>query len=208
MRNGGEDFRSGQPIDVARYFDEKVDIHHIFPQHWCQGNGVEPQRCDSIVNKTPLSAKTNRIIGGRAPSKYLNALERRSDIDAARMDEILTSHVIAPDRLRADEFDAFFQARAQALLERIQSATGKSADQLAGAAEPQEAPPADYEQLDSDEVTAPGELDPAAATFVSSAATLLDAFEAARGTGRTQGLAELLDAFGTVERSGADQGGK
>ncbi len=68
MRDGGEDFRSGQPIDVTESFDESVDIHHVFPQHWCQNNGVEAQRCDSIVNKTPISATTNRIIGGRAPS--------------------------------------------------------------------------------------------------------------------------------------------
>jgi hypothetical protein len=208
MRNGGEDFRSGQPIDVARYFDEKVDIHHIFPQHWCQKNDVEPQRCDSIINKTPLSATTNRIIGGRAPSKYLVTLESKADIETSRMDEILESHVIDPSSLRADDFDKFFQARAQALLQRIQSATGKSAEQLAGAAEPAEAPPADYEQLDPDELGPPTAMDPDAARFVQEAAALLEDFEAARGPARTAGLTALLDAFDAVQRTGQEHGGR
>ena len=33
MRCGAEDFRSGQPFDQAVFFDENVDIHHIFPRH-------------------------------------------------------------------------------------------------------------------------------------------------------------------------------
>jgi len=30
-------------------------------------NGIDPLYCDSIVNKTPLAAETNRSIGGVAP---------------------------------------------------------------------------------------------------------------------------------------------
>jgi hypothetical protein len=43
------------------------------------------------------------------------------------MDEILHSHQIAPAALRTDYFDAFFQARSQALLEIIEKAMGKKA---------------------------------------------------------------------------------
>lgn len=31
LRDGCQDFRSGDPIDERMYFDEKIDIHHIFP---------------------------------------------------------------------------------------------------------------------------------------------------------------------------------
>jgi hypothetical protein len=177
MRDGGEDFRSGQPIDVARYFDQHVDIHHIFPQHWCERNDVEPQRCDSIVNKTPISAATNRSIGGRAPSKYLITLQNQAEIARERMDAILNTHVIEPDALRADEFDRFFELRAQALLDRVQAATGKSADQLAGGAEAAEQPPDDYEPLDPDELAdGTAESDATQARFISEAAKVLEEF--------------------------------
>ena len=125
LNEGGLDFRSGETIDQQSYFDDKIDIHHIFPQYWCRNNGIEPKRCDCIVNKTPLSAKTNRMIGGTSPSVYLGRIQKNAGIDSTRMDEILESHLIAPSSLRADDFRAFFKARENALLDRIETAMGK-----------------------------------------------------------------------------------
>ncbi len=125
MRDGGLDFRSGFPIDLQMYFDDQIDIHHIFPQDWCRANGIDPYRCDSIVNKTPIAARTNRMISNNAPLAYLARIQKSADISEARMDEILASHVIDPSSLRANDFAAFFQARENALLDRIQGAMGK-----------------------------------------------------------------------------------
>jgi hypothetical protein len=72
MREGAQDFRSGQRFDhTVFFFGENVDIHHIFPQGWCKSNGFKPAVFDSIINKTALSYRTNRIIGGVAPSQYM-----------------------------------------------------------------------------------------------------------------------------------------
>jgi hypothetical protein len=125
LKEGALDFRTGEPIDWKSYFDDKIDIHHVFPQDWCKSNNVDPKRCDSIVNKAPLSARTNRMIGGDAPSVYLGRVEKNAGISTDRMDELLRSHLIEPANLRADRFDAFFTARELALLERIQAAMGK-----------------------------------------------------------------------------------
>ena len=76
MKDGAQDFRSGQKFDHTVFFGENVDIHHIFPQDWCKKNGIKPNVFDSIINKTPLSYRTNRIIGGVAPSEYLAKLEK------------------------------------------------------------------------------------------------------------------------------------
>lgn len=126
MRDGACDFRTGDPIEAQTFFDDKVDIHHIFPEKWCKANGIEPSIYNSIINKTALAARTNRKIGGRAPSEYLLAIEKAAGIGAAEMDEILRSHCIAPDALRADRFWDFFADRAEALLTRIEAATGKT----------------------------------------------------------------------------------
>lgn len=125
LREGGKDFRTGNAIEESIYFDDKVDIHHIFPQAWCAAKKIDRRRYNSIINKTPLDAKTNRIIGGNAPSVYLARLQKSAEVDAPRMDSILRSHLIKPDALRTDDFDAFFAARERALLERIEQAMGK-----------------------------------------------------------------------------------
>jgi hypothetical protein len=125
LRHGNLDFRSGTSIDVQVYFDDKIDIHHIFPQAWCKKNGIDQRRCDSIVNKTALSSKTNRMIGGNAPSIYLARSQKSADIDDTRMNQILHSHLIDPASLRSDDFESFFSAREVALLGRIEEAMGK-----------------------------------------------------------------------------------
>lgn len=126
MRDAGRDFRTGEPIEAQTFFDDKIDIHHIFPEKWCIAAHIVPATYNSVINKTALSARTNRQIGGRAPSKYLPAIEKSAGIALVGMNEILHSHCIAPDPLRADRFWEFYAARAEELLQRIEAATGKS----------------------------------------------------------------------------------
>ena len=126
LANDCLDFRTGASIDEQIFFDEKVDVHHVFPQSWCKKEGIDQRRYNSIINKTPISAKTNRIIGGSAPNIYLVRLQNGNNISSQRMNEILSSHIIEPSLLRANDFDAFFTARETALLRQIEKAMGKS----------------------------------------------------------------------------------
>lgn len=131
MKEGAQDFRSGQNFDHTVFFGENVDIHHIFPQDWCKKRGIKPSVFDSIINKTPLSYRTNRIIGGVSPSQYLAKLEKGDaktpPIVSTRLDVYLASHLIDPSLLRTDSFDAFLVDRQKRLLELIERATGKAA---------------------------------------------------------------------------------
>ncbi len=131
MKEGAQDFRSGQKFDHTVFFGENVDIHHIFPQEWCKKQGITPAVYDSIINKTPLSFRTNRIIGGVAPSEYLAKLEKGDKtspaIDRAALDEFLRSHLIKPGLIRKDDFAEFFADRQRQLLALIEQATGKIA---------------------------------------------------------------------------------
>jgi len=125
MRDGGRDFLSGVPINVQTYFDEKIDIHHIFPKHYCKKLESVAHDYDSIINKTPLSRDTNRIIGGNAPKIYLKKLVDDKGIREDRLDAILASHVIDATALKENDYDTFFKLRQEALLQRIEEATGK-----------------------------------------------------------------------------------
>lgn len=131
MKEGAIDFRSGQKFDHTVFFGENVDIHHIFPQDWCKKQGIKPAVYDSVINKTPLSYRTNRIIGGIAPSEYLNKLEAGGQstpaINPERLDEHLKSHLINPQLLRNDKFSDFMEDRQKALLGLIEQAMGKAA---------------------------------------------------------------------------------
>jgi hypothetical protein len=129
MGVGARDFRSGQEYANAVFFDEGVDIHHIFPQKWCQNAGIDRSEYDSIVNKTPLSARTNRIIGGVAPSDYLAKLEKGSAdapaVPTSALDISLVSHLINVVQLRSDDFAGFMAARHERLISLIEGATGQ-----------------------------------------------------------------------------------
>jgi hypothetical protein len=120
---------TGTPLNVNTYASEKIDIHHIFPKAWCEMKvggkpRIDSRRMDCIVNKTPLSAHTNRKIGGRAPSTYLKTIMRDGGPPEPKLDAYLRSHRVEPDHLRTDDFNAFFEARRSALLALVQQATG------------------------------------------------------------------------------------
>lgn len=160
MKTGARDFRSGQDFDDAVFYEENVDIHHIFPRDWCrkQTPKIDKTYCDSIVNKTPLSARTNRIIGGVAPSDYLDRLQKGGSkappIAPAALDQHLASHLIAPETLRANDFFAFFKARQEALLKLIEDATGRPAYREVANDEPVEDAEDQDEETDIDETDA------------------------------------------------------
>ena len=130
MREGCRDFIKGQPIEEPTFFDDRIDIHHVFPQAWCKRQGKEKGISltiyNSIINKTPVEASTHRKIGGRAPSIYLKRLQRDFEVDAAHMDKILDSHRIRASFLRHDDFWGFFRTRGEELLKGIESAMGKA----------------------------------------------------------------------------------
>lgn len=56
MGANARDFRTGKTFEAASFFDDNVDIHHIFPQAWCKKTGLPEAIYDSVINKTPLTA--------------------------------------------------------------------------------------------------------------------------------------------------------
>ncbi len=128
---GARDFRTGQAYDATVFFDENVDIHHIFPQAWCKREEKPEAVWNSVVNKTPISYRTNRIIGGDAPSGYLAKLEagdkkkRYPPIPHDDLDGFLKTHAVPVMELRADDFEGFIRARQRNLMQLICDATGQ-----------------------------------------------------------------------------------
>lgn len=128
QREGARDFFwKSKMLDIDR--DEYgIDIHHIFPRDWCRKNKIDDKVCDAIVNKTPISYKANRMIGGRAPSHYLRQIREHEEaaISVREQDAILASHFIDTAALKADDFQSFYEVRKQSLLKLVEQAMGKS----------------------------------------------------------------------------------
>jgi hypothetical protein len=126
MKSGAADWRSGESLSIATWDDGHIDIHHIFPKSWCQNTRPPiPQRLyDSVVNKTPIDATTNRRIGGSSPSRYLPRL--RQDISSDTLNRVLKAHWINLDTLEADQFAECFVERGEAMLQLIGQAMHRS----------------------------------------------------------------------------------
>lgn len=127
LREGAQDFYWKANIQQLDQTDVQLDFHHIFPRKWCQSQGISPKTYDAIVNKTPISYKANRKIGGAAPSQYLAKLQSDASVQLSdtAMDSILEGHLIDPKTLRNNDFQTFFDHRFRALIKVIGSAMGK-----------------------------------------------------------------------------------
>ena len=121
--NGAKDFRKFESITFS-----ELDDHHIFPKAYLQSEmntslpGLSATAArNSIVNRTLISAATNRSIGKKAPSQYLRD---EAVIPQDKVDEILGKHFVGEEALqalRSDNYARFMQAREQAIIGKIRS---------------------------------------------------------------------------------------
>ena len=70
------------------------------------------------------------MIGGRAPSAYLSAIQGHKQVGLTDggMDDILATHDINSSKLRVDDYEGFFARRRESLLTLIEQAMGKAID--------------------------------------------------------------------------------
>ncbi|MDE2933221.1 MAG: DUF262 domain-containing protein [Chloroflexota bacterium] len=106
---------------------DDLDDHHIVPQQWGRDNGLG-SRIHSVLNRTPLTADTNRnVIGSRLPNEYLPELIQRNG--EAMVRATLESHLIsraAFDILQRqpftpDDFEDFISERQRTIQDAIES---------------------------------------------------------------------------------------
>lgn len=132
LREGAKDWfwkATIQELDAEQ--ELALDIHHIFPRKWCEDRGLDYKVYDSILNKTSISYKANRKIGGDAPSIYLPKIQNEKQVGLSdeQMDELLASHSISPTLLREDDFDGFIADRRNQLIALIAKAMGKAVEE-------------------------------------------------------------------------------
>lgn len=119
---GARDWITG---DMPQHND--LDDHHIVPTSWSKDNRTNSS-IHSILNRTPLSAETNRqIIGDSLPNEYLPELIAENGQDQVR--EVLGSHFISPqaeevllrDPFGPDDYEEFIIERQRTFLDAIEN---------------------------------------------------------------------------------------
>jgi hypothetical protein len=148
---------------------DDLDDHHIVPSSWGAKN-LEGNLVHTILNRTPLTADTNRkVIGDKLPNTYLPELIEQNGEKAVHA--ILESHfissaalaVILRDPFTPDDFEEFIAERQRTLQEAIETLLVKERLDL----------PANLRQLDADIESVELELRKAVAFGLGdSAATL------------------------------------
>jgi hypothetical protein len=130
LREGAKDFFWKDTVTNLDYEEVAIDIHHIFPKNWCEKEGIKPSVFNSIINKTPISYKANRMIGAKAPSVYLAMIQSHKQVrlDDDQMNGILLSHCIDSVSLRADDFNVFYEQRKESLLTIVEKVMDKKID--------------------------------------------------------------------------------
>lgn len=106
---------------------DDLDDHHIVPASWGNKNSVG-NRIHTILNRTPLSADTNRnVIGDKLPNEYLPKWIEKNGENTVR--GILESHFISPnafdilmrDPFTVDDFSDFIAERQKTIKNAIES---------------------------------------------------------------------------------------
>jgi hypothetical protein len=120
--NGARDWISGNiPVDG------NVDDHHIVPASWGKVN-IPGNLINSILNRTPLTAETNRnIIGDKLPNEYLPLLIQKNGQN--KVEEILETHFISKKALQIllrapftkEDFEEFIIERQKTIYDAIES---------------------------------------------------------------------------------------
>jgi hypothetical protein len=119
---GARDWMTG---DVPQHGD--LDDHHIVPDSWGKKN-IKGGLANSILNRTPLSADTNRnVIKARLPNSYLPELIKQNGEQTVR--QILESHFISSaafnillrDPFGSDDFEQFIAERQRTVQDAIEN---------------------------------------------------------------------------------------
>ena len=119
---GARDWMTG---NVPQYGD--LDDHHIVPKDWRKNYPDLGNLIDTILNRTPLTADTNRkVIRNRLPNAYLPELIAENGESTVRA--TLETHLISPaafdillrDPFTRDDFEAFLAERQRTIQAAIE----------------------------------------------------------------------------------------
>ena len=102
---------------------DELDDHHIVPKSWGRDN-LQRKEVDTILNRTPLTAETNRYIINRLPNEYLPELIEKEKVIRSIRDSHFISRkaleILIRDPFSPDDFEEFITERERTIQTAIE----------------------------------------------------------------------------------------
>ncbi|MCG7229004.1 DUF262 domain-containing protein [Corynebacterium minutissimum] len=126
MARGAKDWRTGQPFTRHTFEDLKPGFFPIFPLSWCQRHGVSAVLANSVLNRTPMGKRTEVVLDGHSPERYLPRVQSKSIMEDAEFDSVLASHELQPELLTSKTAYQFFADRRERFVGIVEYALDKA----------------------------------------------------------------------------------
>lgn len=125
MSRGARDWRTSAPFDRWTFRDLNPTYAQIFPEQWCREHGVAPNLAGGVLNRTPMGKRTEVVLDGFSPARYLPRVQSKSLMEDDEFDAVLSTHHLDSELLHSGQAQEFLEDRAERLVRLISQAMGK-----------------------------------------------------------------------------------
>lgn len=132
MSRGARDWRTGKPFDATTVDELEPGFHQVFPEGFCRVHNVDPELADSVLNRTPLGKRSENVIEGGDPKRYLARLQSKAIMEDDEFDALLYTHELEPEYLFTSNWQAFFADRRERFAGLIEYAMNKAIEHDGG----------------------------------------------------------------------------
>ena len=127
MARGARDWRTGKPFNRETFGELHPSFVTVFPPQFCTSIHADPAAMESVLNRTPMGRRTEVVIEGNEPKRYLPRLQSKSLFDDDEFDEVIEGHEIDPALLFASRWDEFIEDRRRRFVGIIEYSMDKPA---------------------------------------------------------------------------------
>lgn len=125
MARGARDWRTAKRFDRQTVEQLQPGFHRIFPAAWCARHRVDEVLADSVLNRTPMGKRTEVVVDGFGPDRYMARVQAKSLLDDSEFDTVLASHNVDVQLLRTARFADFLADRRRRFIGMVEHAMGK-----------------------------------------------------------------------------------
>lgn len=125
MARGARDWRTGEPFNSDTVEELQPSFEPIFPLKYCRQVGVSEEVALSILGYTPMGKRTEVVLQGYDPARYLPRVQSKSIMEDEEFDAVLATHELDPSHLHKSQARDFFDDRRRRIVGMVEYALGK-----------------------------------------------------------------------------------
>lgn len=125
MARGARDWRTGETFTPDNVADLQPGFYQVFPEMYCQAAGIDAALATSVLNRAPMGKRTEVVIDGGEPKRYLRRIQSKSIMEDDEFDAVLSTHELEPEYLFRSQWREFFEDRRRRLVGMIEYAMDK-----------------------------------------------------------------------------------